>query len=108
MASIINKVNVVSRVATHGHNNNSNNNDDDDISISTILLGLGLLGGLTAWYYYPELFSGDDRKITAKKFSNLPSHPIPKKEFFKVYLQVFLNSFNVSKNGHHFSCFRSV
>ena len=48
-------------------NNNNNNNGDDDISISTILLGLGLLGGLTAWYYYPEWFSGDDKKVTAKK-----------------------------------------
>lgn len=47
--------------------NNNDNNNDKNINISTILLGLGLLGGLTAWYYYPNLFNGDDKKIAAKK-----------------------------------------
>jgi len=107
MASLINKVNAVSRGATHGQNNN---NRDGDISISTILLGFGLLGGLTAWYYYPELFSGEDKKITAKKlkikrmekkFKQKLKKPIDMLKICKTTLNNNIIAYNDSKRDLH-------
>ena len=57
----------------NNYNNNNNqkgeNNNNSNVNVSTILLGLGLIGGLATWYYYPDLFDLNDekKKLTAKQ-----------------------------------------
>ena len=63
------KMNKYNNNYNNNNNQNNENNNNSNVNVSTILLGLGLIGGLATWYYYPDLFDLNDekKKLTAKQ-----------------------------------------